>query len=329
MFVVVVNAGQGSAGLLVFALSTLVCFLLFDVDTAGGLQGFCFFSFSIVAATAFLFAIFFFFRLKTAEIAANIARVAHSQKRGASASDKRLDYPLKARRSHAWGFQLWGGAARRQQQQQQQLEELEQQQQQQQTQLECATSTTAAAAAAAAAAAGDSSSKLWLRVLQRSWRELLLAFFHFSYTYHLYPSVGPLGWRYSWTFPNQIVVLYGVWFLCETIGRASPDLVWVKGFKWLRPSRKMYAPISLSTLLFIAPFLLGYIEQPITFFTNPIWYLFVMASFAFAHGWIGTLAFFYACNAVHTPEERNFAGPLTVLSVGFGCVVGFLTSLAY
>lgn len=250
-------------------------------------------SFGIVALVAFSFAVFFFFRVKNPDVTESLARVSHVQQETAPA-DKRLDSPLAESRGRTWGFQLWGRNASRRR------------------------------------GGGEAGGRrLWLRVLLASWKELLLALFHFSYTYHLYPSVGPLGWKYSWTFPNQIVVLYGTWFLFETIGRAAPDLGWIKGLGWLRPSRKAYAPLSLSTLIFLAPFLLGYLSKPGSFVTDPIWYMFVMSSFAFCHGWIGTLAFFYACNAVDDPKERMVAGPLTVLSVGFGCVLGFLTSLAY
>lgn len=289
--------GQGAAGLLVFGISTMSCFLLFDINTPEGLRGHCFMSFAIVAVTAFSFALFFFFRSKRPDIHESLARVSHSNSLPAEEvqpSDRRLDSPLAVTKKATWGFQVWGRG-------------LQPQHQPRTRRLEA----------------------LWLRVFLASWKELALAFFHFSYTYHLYPSVGPLGWRYSWTFPNQIVVLYGVWFLFETIGRAAPDFGWVKGLKWLRPSRRVYGPLSISTLVFLAPFLLGYLLEPGSFLTDPIWYMFVMMSFAFCHGWIGTLAFFYACNAVDDPRERMVAGPLTVLAVGFGCVIGFLSSLAY
>ncbi|KAL8443132.1 hypothetical protein Emag_006082 [Eimeria magna] len=293
-YVASVSVGQGIAGLLVFCISTISCFCFFDVNTSGGLIQFCFMSFGIVAATAFSFAAFFFFRSRRADIAESLARVSHLQMTEDAPAEKRLDSPLAEPRCRTWGFQLWGRAVSRRQHDYE-----------------------------------GGRTRLWLRVMRASWKELALAVFHFAYTYHLYPSVGPLGWRYAWTFPNQIVVLYGVWFLFETIGRAAPDLGWVKGLGWLRPSRRAYAPISLSTLVFLVPFLLGYLSKPGGFVTSPIWYMFVMASFAFCHGWIGTLAFFYACNAVDDPRERMVAGPLTVLSVGFGCVVGFLSSLAY
>ncbi|XP_026192757.1 uncharacterized protein LOC34618927 [Cyclospora cayetanensis] len=251
---------------------------------------------SVSLGVAYTFAFYFLFRARHPDVAESLARVKHIQQEPAEASSKRLDSPLTESKERTWGFQLWGRKVSRQQ-------------------------------------SGDPNGRpnrmLWMRVAMASWKELLLAVFHFSYTYHLYPSVGPLGWNYSWTFPNQIVVLYGMWFLFETIGRASPDLGWIKGLGWLRPSRKAYAPISLSTLVFLVPFLLGYLCKPGSFFTDPIWYVFVIVGFAFCHGWIGTLAFFYACNAVDDPRERMVAGPLTVLSVGFGCVVGFLTSLAY
>ncbi|KAL8270048.1 hypothetical protein Esti_006040 [Eimeria stiedai] len=293
-YVASVSVGQGIAGLLVFCISTISCFFFFDVNTSGGLVQFCFMSFGIVAATAFSFAAFFFLRSRRADIAESLARVRHLQMTEDAPAEKRLDSPLAETRCRTWGFQQWGRAVSRQQ-----------------------------------PGYGGGRTWLWLRVMRASWKELALAIFHFAYTYHLYPSVGPLGWKYAWTFPNQIVVLYGVWFLFETIGRAAPDLGWVKGLGWLRPTRIAYAPISLSTLVFLVPFLLGYLSKPGGFVTNPIWYMFVMASFAFCHGWIGTLAFFYACNAVDDPRERMVAGPLTVLSVGFGCVFGFLSSLAY
>ncbi|KAL8427693.1 hypothetical protein ACSSS7_007596 [Eimeria intestinalis] len=293
-YVASVSVGQGIAGLLVFCISTISCFFFFDVNTAGGLLQFCFMSFGIVAAVAFSFAAFFFFRARRADIVESLARVSHVQMTEDAPTEKRLDSPLAEPRCRTWGFQLWGRTGSRHQ-----------------------------------PGYDGGRTHLWLRVMHASWKELALAVFHFAYTYHLYPSVGPLGWRYAWTFPNQIVVLYGVWFLFETIGRAAPDLGGVKGLGWLRPSRRAYAPISLSTLVFLVPFLLGYLSKPGGFVTNPIWYMFVMASFAFCHGWIGTLAFFYACNAVDDPRERMVAGPLTVLSVGFGCVVGFLSSLAY
>ncbi|KAL8439044.1 hypothetical protein Efla_007699 [Eimeria flavescens] len=297
-YVASVSVGQGIAGLLVFCISTFTCFFLYDVNTSDGLASFCNMSFGIVATTAFSFASFFFLRSRRADIRESLARVNHCQLSDSTPAAKRLDSPLTEPRCRTWGFQLWGRSA-----------------------------TSSRRSSAAAAAGGKH--RLWLRVLLASWKELALAVFHFCYTYHLYPSVGPLGWKYSWTFPNQIVVLYGVWFLFETIGRAAPDLGWVRGLGWLRPSRRAYAPISLSTLVFVIPFLLGYLCKPGGFVTNPIWYIFVMASFAFCHGWIGTLAFFYACNAVDDPRERMVAGPLTVLAVGSGCVIGFLSSLAY
>lgn len=293
-YVASVCLGQGAAGLLVFCISTISCFFFFDVNTNRGLIQFCFMSFGIVALTSISFAVFLFFWAKRHDIAESLARVSHAHQTEKVPQDKRLDSPLAESRGRTWGFQVWGRSVSQQQKE---------------------------------SVVGQR--RLWIRVVLSTWKELALAVFHFSYTYHLYPSMGPLGWKYSWTFPNQIVVLYGVWFLFETIGRAAPDLGWMRGLGWLRPSRRAYAPLSLSTLVFLVPFLLGYLSKPGGFVTDPIWYMFVMSSFAFCHGWIGTLAFYYSCNAVDDPREKMITGPLTVLAVGSGCVVGFLSSLAY
>lgn len=294
---------------MVFSISTVTCFFLFDVETPRGLTEFCLLSFAFTACVAFAFASFLYAKLHSAELASKLALACPAgEERDVAEGEDPTNGLRSERRVGSIGFKVWG---------------CEKKKRRNSTSAQCRL-------ASAKAASGSRRRPLWLSVLAAGWRELLLAVFHFAYTYHLYPNMGPLGWKYNWEFPNQVVVMYGAWFFFETLGRAAPDLTWLPCFRWLRLSRGRYAFVSLGSLIFLAPFLAGYLMEPKqSFLTNPVWYLAVLSAFAFCHGWIGTLAFFFACNAVEDPREKRVSGPLTVLAVGVGCVVGFLSALAY
>ncbi|KFG63867.1 nucleoside transporter protein [Toxoplasma gondii RUB] len=325
-FVSAVSTGQGLAGLFVFAVVVGVSFAVFDVDTPAGTEGMVWTGFSISAVLSVVCAVVFFLVMRQSWAVACLTRVREERALKRAAAGVAKTKKEEPRKDFADGRSVGNEEPFRGPSSQMTVvtmltpEELSKEVEidngrRAMTQNETQKSQVGV--------------RPWPAVLKDASPWLFMLIFHMFTSFHLFPKVGPLSWNYVDPPKNHLVILFGIFYVTEFVGRSLPDLCTIRGLGFLHLSRRMFVVAEFARLLFFLPFVLGYAVSNTPFLNNFYWYCILIASLSLTQGWLGTLAFYYAVNSVESPAERELTGPMAAIASPFGCVIGLYTAAPY
>ncbi|CBZ53506.1 putative adenosine transporter [Neospora caninum Liverpool] len=332
-FVSAVSTGQGLAGMFVFVVVIGASFAIFDVDTAAGTEGIVWTGFTISAILSVLCAASFFVVMRKSWAVSCLERVRAERraKRDAARACKRNKAQQTPRGGAAESPSVESDGYTRDQSSAQMtmvtmlppdVQEPRAAEKEEQGREVKATEGTEGPA-------GPFGVRPWPFVLKAALPWLFMLILHMFISFHLFPKVGPLSWNYENPPKNYLVILFGIFYVAEFIGRSLPDLCTIKGLGFLHLPRRAFVIAELARLLFFIPFVLGYAVSNVPFVNNFYWYCCLIGALSLTQGWLGTLAFYYAVNSVESPTERELTGPMAAIASPFGCVIGLYTAAPY
>lgn len=169
-----------------------------------------------------------------------------------------------------------------------------------------------------------------LAVARQMWRPLLAILTTFFITLNLFPRIGPVGWHYTRNVPNHFVILFGLFSIADTLGRSTPSLQMVnpRWLGWTLIPERAYLFAAFTRVLFYVPFFLSYKLENCVVLNDFWWLSCLMLLFAFTHGWFTSMGFIHAVGKV-PDSDKGIAGPLSVVALSLGVLLGLYVALAY
>ena len=169
----------------------------------------------------------------------------------------------------------------------------------------------------------------WMVMMKSSFWELTSVFLVFFVTFSLFPSVGPVAFNFEGKGPEKMVLLFGMHFIGDFLGRCSvklPRLHPMLGFFFL--SRNATIAGSFLRLVFYIPFVLA-AKMEGTPFNNYAWLMILQFLLAFTLGWIGTLALIHCSLSVIRLYEKARMGSLSTIVLSIAIGMGLYIAMAY
>ncbi|CDJ64626.1 adenosine transporter, putative [Eimeria necatrix] len=170
----------------------------------------------------------------------------------------------------------------------------------------------------------------WLTMIKGSWWELLSLFLVFFITFSLFPKVGPVSFNFEGKSPSKMVLLFGMEFVGDFLGRSCltlPNLHSAFGFLFLPRNGTIIA--SFLRLIFYVPFLMAMKMENVPFINNFVWLMIIQLLLAFTLGWIGTLTLIHCSLSVTRVSEKARMGSLSTIVLAVAIGIGLYVALAF
>lgn len=170
----------------------------------------------------------------------------------------------------------------------------------------------------------------WLTMMRGSFWELLSLFLVFFITFNLFPKVGPVSFNFEGKAPSKMVLLFGMEFIGDFLGRSClklPDLHPMFGFLFL--SRNATVVVSFLRFLFYVPFFLAMKMEETPFINSFAWLMIIQLLLAFTLGWVGTLSLIHCSMSVTRMSEKARMGSLSTITLSVAIGVGLYVALAF
>lgn len=170
----------------------------------------------------------------------------------------------------------------------------------------------------------------WLTMMRGSFWELLSLFLVFFITFSLFPKVGPVSFNFEGKGPSKMVLLFGMQFVGDFLGRSCLKLTSLhRIFSFLFLSRNATIAASFIRLVFYIPFCMAMKMENTPFINNFAWLMILQLLLAFTLGWVGTLTLIYCSMSVTRMSEKARMGSLSTIVLAVAIGVGLYIALAF
>lgn len=170
----------------------------------------------------------------------------------------------------------------------------------------------------------------WPVMIGGSFWELLSVFLVFFVTFNLFPKVGPVSLNFKDKCPEKMVLLFGMMFIGDFVGRCILPLsnVW-RPFRLFFLSRNATIAASFLRICFYIPFTLAMKLENVAFVNSFAWLMILQFLLAVTLGWIAALSQVYCSLSVVRASEKVRISSLLSIIIAVAISAGLYVAIAY
>ncbi|OEH75800.1 putative adenosine transporter [Cyclospora cayetanensis] len=170
----------------------------------------------------------------------------------------------------------------------------------------------------------------WGTIIKHSFWELTSVFLVFFVSFSLFPKVGPNSFNFEGKEPSNMVLLFGMQFVGDLLGRSCVKLPGLHSmFSFVFLPRRATIIASFLRFLFYVPFVLAMKMENVAVINNFVWLMIMQFLLAFTLGWIATLALIHSSLSVTRFSEKARMGSLSTITLAVAIGVGLYVALAF